>query len=168
MLLRGIVYFFINSLSIGLRMRNKSCLSLFTGIFLYLQAAAFAATPLITPEEAALPAATGESLTRGISRGPGVELVSPNKDFGPVKAPFELKVAFAPRGGSKIDPASVKVVYLKSPFIDLTPRLQGAITETGIVLPDAGVPVGEHALKITVLDTDGRETNSIVRLVVAQ
>ncbi len=79
-----------------------------------------------------------------------------------------MKIAFAPRGGSKIDPASVKVVYLKSPFIDLTPRLQNAITETGIVLPDAGVPAGEHALKITVLDTDGRETNSIVHLVVAQ
>ncbi len=149
-------------------MRNKSYLSIFAGIVLFLQGTAFAATPLITPEEAALPAASGESLTRGISRGPGVELVSPDANFGPVKAPFELKIAFAPRGGSKIDPASVKVVYLKSPFIDLTPRLQSSITETGIVLPDAGVPVGENDLKITVLDTDGRESNSIVHLVVAQ
>jgi len=149
-------------------MPGKHFLNVVAGLLLVLHGAAFAATPLITPEEAALPAAAGESLTRGISRGPGVELVSPKADFGPVKAPFELKIAFAPRGGSKIDPASVKVVYLKSPFIDLTPRLQSAITETGIVLPDAGVPVGEHDLKITVLDTDGRETNSIVRLVVAQ
>jgi hypothetical protein len=149
-------------------MLSKHSLSVFAGVFMFLQGAAFAATPLITPEEAALPAAAGESLTRGISRGPGVELVSPNTDFGPVTAPFELKIAFAPRGGSKIDPASVKVVYLKSPFIDLTPRLQNSITETGIVLPDAGVPAGEHDLKITVLDTDGRETNSIVHLVVAQ
>jgi hypothetical protein len=149
-------------------MPGKHFLNVCAALLLFLQGAAFAATTLITPEEAALPAVTGESLTRGISRGPGVELVSPSADFGPVKAPFELKIAFAPRGGSKIDPASVKVVYLKSPFIDLTPRLQNAITETGIVLPDAGVPAGEHALKITVLDTDGRETNSIVRLVVAQ
>ena len=149
-------------------MFSKIIPGLFASIFLFLQGAAFAGTPLITPEEAALPAASGESLTRGISRGPGVELVSPDANFGPVKAPFELKIAFAPRGGSKIDPASVKVVYLKSPFIDLTPRLQSSITETGIVLPDAGVPVGEHDLKITVLDTDGRESNSIVHLVVAQ
>ena len=149
-------------------MLSKHFLNVVAGLLLVLHGAAFAATPLITPEEAALPAAPGEALTRGISRGPGVELVSPNADFGPVTAPFELKIAFAPRGGSKIDPASVKVVYLKSPFIDLTPRLQSAITETGIVLPDAGVPVGEHDLKITVLDTDGRETNSIVRLVVVQ
>lgn len=149
-------------------MPGKHFLHVFAALLLFLHGAAFAATTLITPEEAALPAVTGEALTRGISRGPGVELVSPSADFGPVKAPFELKIAFAPRGGSKIDPASVKVVYLKSPFIDLTPRLQNAITETGIVLPEAGVPAGEHDLKITVFDTDGRETNSIVHLVVAQ
>lgn len=148
-------------------MTNKRFLSVFAGIFLLLQGTAFAAT-LITPEEAALPAAAGDSLTRGISRGPGVELVSPKADFGPVKAPFELKIAFEPRGGNKIDPASVKVVYLKSPFVDLTPRLQGSITETGIVLPDASVPAGQHDLKITVLDEDGRETNSVVQLVVAE
>jgi hypothetical protein len=149
-------------------MSSKHLLNVCAGLLLFLHGTAFAATLLITPEEAALPAVPGEALTRGISRGPGVELVSPSAEFGPVKAPFELKIAFAPRGGSKIDPASVKVVYLKSPFIDLTPRLQNAITETGIVVPDAGVPAGEHALKITVLDTDGRETNSIVHLVVAQ
>lgn len=148
-------------------MLKQRLLSVFAGYFLLLQGTAFAAT-LITPEEAALPAASGESLTRGISRGPGVELVSPSPDFGPVKAPFELKIAFEPRGGNPIDPASVKVVYLKSPFIDLTPRLQNGITETGIVLPDASVPAGQHELKITVLDVDGRETNSVVQLVVAQ
>lgn len=148
-------------------MLNKHASSVLVGVFLLLQGAAFAAT-LITAEEAALPGAPGESLTRGISRGPGVELVSPNPEFGPVKPPFEFKVAFEERGGNKIDPASVKVVYLKSPFVDLTPRLQGAITETGIVLPEASVPPGQHDLKITVLDEDGRETNSVVQLVVAE
>jgi hypothetical protein len=148
-------------------MLNKYILGVFAGVFLFLHAAAYAAT-LITPEEAALPAAPGEALTRGISRGPGVKLVSPETDLGPVKAPFELKVAFEPRGGNAIDPASVKVMYLKTPSVDLTPRLQHSITETGIVFPDANVPVGEHDLKITVLDKDGRETNSVVHLVVVQ
>lgn len=148
-------------------MFNKHIASVLTGVALFLQGTAFAAT-LITAEEAALPSAAGESLTRGISRGPGVELVAPKADFGPVKAPFELKIAFEPRGGNKINPASVKVVYLKSPFVDLTPRLQGGITETGIVLPGASVPPGQHDLKITVLDEDGRETNSVVKLVVAE
>lgn len=149
-------------------MHIKYTVSVIAGLLWLLQGTAFAAT-LITPQEAALPAAAAsEPLTRGISRGPGVELVAPKADFGPVKAPFEFKVAFESRGGKKIDPASVKVVYLKSPFVDLTPRLQGAITETGIVLPEASVPAGEHELKITVLDEDGRETNSVIQLVVAE
>ena len=149
-------------------MQSKHLLNVCAGLVLFLHGTAFAATLLITPEEAALPAAPGEALTRGISRGPGVKLVSPNADFGPTKTPFELKIAFEPRGGNAIDPASVKVVYMKSPFIDLTPRLQSSITAAGIALPDVGVPAGEHDLKITVLDTDGRETDSIVHLVVAQ
>ncbi|HEY6131178.1 MAG TPA: hypothetical protein VIV27_04130 [Halioglobus sp.] len=148
-------------------MLNKHYLRVFACVFLFLQGTTFAAT-LITPEEAALPAATSDVLTRGISRGPGVKLVAPSADLGPVKAPFELKVAFEPRGGNTIDPASVKVMYLKSPFIDLTPRLQQSITETGIVFPEADVPAGEHDLKITVLDKDGRETNSVIHLVVVQ
>ena len=148
-------------------MLSKHSLSVFAGVFLFLQGAAFAAT-LITTEEAALPAAPGEALTRGISRGPGVKLLSPNADLGPVKAPFELKVAFEPRGGNTIDPASVKVMYLRSPFVDLTPRLQQSITETGILFPSADVPAGEHDLKITVLDKDGRETNAVVHLVVVR
>ena len=60
-------------------MPGKHFLNVFAGLFLVLHGAAFAATPLITPEEAALPAAPGEALTRGISRGPGVELVSPER-----------------------------------------------------------------------------------------
>lgn len=148
-------------------MLSKHTFSVFAGVFLFLHATAYAAT-LITPDEAALPAAPGEALTRGISRGPGVKLVSPDAELGPVKAPFELKVAFEPRGGNAIDPASVKVMYLKTPFVDLTPRLQQSITDTGIVFPNADVPVGEHDLKITVVDKDGRETNSVVHLVVVQ
>jgi hypothetical protein len=35
-------------------------------------------------------------------------------------------------------------------------------------LPGASVPPGQHDLKITVLDEDGRETNSVVKLVVAE
>ena len=66
-------------------MLSKHTLSVFAGVFLFLQGAAFAAT-LITTEEAALPAAPGEALTRGISRGPGVKLLSPNADLGASKS----------------------------------------------------------------------------------
>jgi hypothetical protein len=123
------------------------------------------AAPLITASEAALPAASGTLTTRGISRGPSVKLNSPEADT-PIQAPFNLKFTFEARGESKIDPSSVKVVYLKTPIVDLTPRLKNAISSTGIDFQKAEMPVGTHVLKISVKDTEGRETNSIINLVV--
>lgn len=123
------------------------------------------AEPLITAKEAALPPAAGALATRGISRGPAIKVVAPQPDAA-VKSPFDLKVNFEGRGGEKIDPASVKVVYMKSPFVDLTPRLQSAISPNGIDFQKAEVPPGEHTLRVTVKDSAGRETNSTVTLVV--
>ncbi len=122
---------------------------------------------LITATEAALPPAAGTLATRGISRGPGVKLLSPATDT-PVKGPVDLKFSFEGRGGEKIDPASVKVTYMKTPMVDLTPRIQAAISATGIDLKQADMPPGEHTLRITVKDTAGRETNSTTTLVVAK
>ncbi len=123
------------------------------------------AAPLISAKEAALPAASGTLATRGISRGPSVKLVSPEADT-PVSSPIDFKVHFEARGEGKIDPASVKVVYMKSPFVDLTPRLKNAISATGIDFAKAEVPPGSHTIRVTVKDADGRETNSVFTLVV--
>ena len=123
--------------------------------------------PLITNQEAALPAATGTLTTRGISRGPAVKLSSPIPDV-PVSSPFDLKVLFEARGDGKIDPNSVKVVYMKSPFVDLTPRLKSAITPTGINFSKAEVPPGTHTIRVTVKDLDGRETNQVMTIVVTK
>ena len=131
---------------------------------LLAQGAALAA-PLITAKEAALPAAAGALATRGISRGPAIKMVSPEPE-AVVKSPFNLKLNFEARGGEKIDPNSVKVVYIKSPFVDLTSRLQSAITPTGIDFQQAEVPPGEHTLRVTVKDSAGRETNSTMTIVV--
>lgn len=123
------------------------------------------AAPLITAKEAAMPPAAGTLATRGISRGPAVKLASPEADT-PVVAPFDFKVNFEPRGDAKIDPSSVKVVYMKSPFVDLTPRLKGAISANGIDFAKADVPPGTHTIRVTVKDSEGRETNSVMNLVV--
>jgi len=123
------------------------------------------AAPLISAKEAALPPAVGTLATRGISRGPAIKVVSPEPDAA-VKSPFNLKLNFEARGGEKIDPSSVKVVYMKSPFVDLTSRLQSAITPTGIDFQQAEVPPGEHTIRITVKDGAGRETNSTMTIVV--
>ena len=123
------------------------------------------AAPLISAKEAALPPAAGTLATRGISRGPGIKLASPEADT-PVAAPFDFQVSFEPRGDAKIDPSSVKVVYMKSPFVDLTPRLKSAISTNGIDFVKADVPPGTHTIRVTVKDTEGRETNSVLNLVV--
>jgi hypothetical protein len=123
------------------------------------------AAPLITAKESALPAASGTFATRGISRGPAVKLNSPEADT-PINSPFDFKVLFEARGEGKIDPNSVKVVYMKSPFVDLTPRLKSAITPTGINFLKAEVPPGTHTIRVTVKDMDGRETNQVITLVV--
>ena len=132
---------------------------------LFLSSATIFAAPLISAKEAALPAASGTLATRGISRGPAVKLNSPEADT-PVMSPFDFKVAFEARGDAKIDPTSVKVIYMKSPFIDLTPRLKSAISTNGIDFSKADVPPGTHAIRVSVKDTDGRETNSVLTLVV--
>jgi hypothetical protein len=123
--------------------------------------------PLISPKEAELPNSPPTLSTRGISRGPAIKLNSPEAD-APVISPFEFKVSFDARGDSKIDPNSVKVIYMKSPFVDLTPRLKNAISANGIDFSKAEVPPGTHTIRITVKDSEGRETNSVVNLVVAK
>jgi hypothetical protein len=123
------------------------------------------AAPLITAKEAAMPPAAGALATRGISRGPAIKLASPEADT-PVSAPFDFKVNFEARGDAKIDPSSVKVVYMKSPFVDLTPRLKSAISANGIDFAKADVPPGTHTIRVTVKDSEGRETNSVMNLVV--
>lgn len=134
-------------------------------LFGLLTQGAAQAAPLITAKEASLPPAAGALATRGISRGPAIKMVSPEPEAA-VKSPFNLKLNFEARGGEKIDPNSVKVVYMKSPFVDLTSRLQSAITPTGIDFQQAEVPPGEHTLRVTVKDSAGRETNSTMTIVV--
>ena len=125
------------------------------------------ADPLISAKEAALPVASKALLTRGISRGPAIKLNSPEADT-PVKSPFNFKVAFEARGDAKIDQNSIKVIYMKLPFVDLTPRLKNSISQIGIDYPKADVPPGKHSIKVTVKDSDGRETNTIFTLVVTK
>ena len=134
---------------------------------LIMVAPAVNAAQLISAKEAALPSASGTLATRGISRGPSVKLVSPEADT-PVNSPIDFKVHFEARGEGKIDPNSVKVVYMKSPFVDLTPRLKGAISPQGIDFAKADVPPGSHTIRVTVKDADGRETNSVFTLNVAK
>jgi len=117
------------------------------------------AETLITAEEAKLPAAA--ALTqRGITRGPTIKMVNPAE----TKSPFDLQLRFEAHGGSKIEPASVRVVYLRSPVVDITDRVKPFINAEGVSMAKAEVPPGDHAIRVEVKDTDGHAGSAIFTL----
>ena len=120
---------------------------------------------LITKAEAARPAPPDLGMlgTRGLTRGPAVEQVSPDPRKG-AKSPFPLEIKFIAHNDTTVDPASVKVTYLRSPSVDLTSRLKGHITANGIDLSDAEVPPGTHMLRIDIRDSQGRTGTRIIKL----
>jgi methionine-rich copper-binding protein CopC len=111
---------------------------------------------LITEQESMRPAAApkAEEATRGIFRAPMISVLSPREE-GIVTSPLNLKLKFESFGGTKIDEDSVKVIYLKNPSVDLTPRLKKHLKSNGIEMEVAEAPPGEHHLKVEVKDSDG-------------
>ena len=81
---------------------------------------------LITEAEASLPSPADLSMvTRGLTRGPVVEQVTPDPDStAPVKSPLPLKIKFQTRNNVPIDKDSVKLTYVRTPGVDLTSRIK--------------------------------------------
>ena len=137
------------------------------GLLLLLAASMTAqAVELITDEEAARP--DMPAATRGVTRGPAIAQESPAADGGAVHSPIRLKVALKARGGARIDPASVRLTYLKKPMLDLTARVKPGISETGIALDDVTLPPGLHRVLVHVADSEGHETEAELKLDVAR
>jgi hypothetical protein len=113
------------------------------------------ATQLITEEEARLPPPKGAIAAdrRGILRGPKVEVVSPSEM---AHSPLRLQLKFESYGGAKINIDSVKVMYLRTPNVDLTSRVKPFIQADGIDMPDTELPPGEYMVRVDVKDSDGR------------
>lgn len=123
---------------------------------------------LISEKEARLPDAPADITVRGITRGPGIAVTSPDPTAETTKAPFELKVVFQARGGSTIDAKSVQVTYLKDPAVDLSERLKAGVSENGIDLKNAEVPPGVHRIRISVADSEGRKASTVFALKVVK
>lgn len=138
--------------------------SLIAGLLLVSASLAQAQVQLITNDEAKLPNATGMIATRGVTRGPAIKVVSPDPSAKDLKGLFDLKIAFEPRGGAKIDPASVKLTYLKSPSVELADRVKAGIKPEGIEVSKVSVPPGEHQIRVTVKDDEGRQTSTVLSL----
>ena len=129
-------------------------------------APASAAHVLITQDEANLPPPKGAIAVdrRGVTRGPKIILVG---DIEPMHSPVHLQLKFESFGGAKIDEDSVKVTYLRTPNVDLTPRIKAFVQVTGIDVPDAELPVGDHMVRVDVKDSDGRSGSASFVLQVA-
>lgn len=124
--------------------------------------------PLITALEAArAPAATS---TRALFPGPAVTLAAPSTvDLArPITGAFRLALTFTPRNGATIKPSGVKLVYLKAPLVDLTPRVLPSISASGIDLRNVVLPPGEHHFRVMVVDSDGHLGSKTFTVLVAK
>lgn len=139
----------------GILMRAGG-LVLAAGVMLTVSALAYANDVLITEDEAKLPSPKESSeKTRGITRGPRIEYLA---DGSAARSPIHFRVKFQSFGGAGIDTESLKVTYVKDPTVDLTPRLKRFTQPTGIDMPSAVLPVGDHILRIDLKDSEGRIT----------
>jgi len=141
-------------------MKINHITSLLLGATTALALSSAHAGPFITADEAKLPAAAKVTMRGGLTRGPNIKVLSPAEQV--LKSPFDLKVQFEPHGGAKIDPASVKVTYLKTPLVDLSERVKPYASANGIDFAKAEVPPGEHQIRVQVTDSDGRVGNTIL------
>ena len=144
----------------------KIAIASLTGLLL-LSFAAVADT-LIKESESKLPPAAASITTRSITRGPGIRLVSPDAANQKLTSPFLLQIAFEPHGGAKIDLSSIKLTYLKTPSVELLDRVRSGLSEKGIEMASAEVPPGEHQIRVTVQDSEGRQTNTVINLSVVK
>lgn len=99
--------------------------------------------------------------TRAITRGPGINLLTPSEVLA---KSFTLKLVFEPRGGAKIDASSIKFEYLKQPIIDLTTRFRPGLNGNQIELAMVSVPPGKHPIRVSVRDSEGREGHTVIHL----
>jgi hypothetical protein len=100
----------------------------------------------------------------GIVRGPGMELISPANGTTSLKSPLPLKIKFIPRNNVPVDPASVRLTYLKVPIIDLTERVKAYVTKDGLEMAVAEVPPGTHVLRLDLKDAEGRAATMTIML----
>ena len=113
---------------------------------------------LITPEEAQLPTPKGVHAARAVTRGPRIDLAGP--DAGEARSPLRLQLKFRGFGGATINLDSLRVTYVKMPDVDLTSRVRPYAQQTGIEIPDAEAPPGEHLVRVEIHDSEGRRTTT--------
>jgi hypothetical protein len=92
--------------------------------------------------------------------GPVVTIDKPG-GLAKLTSPITFNVKFAAFAGAKVDVNSIRIIYVKDPWIDLTQRVidnvgANVFTATGFSFSEAEVVGGTHTIRIEVRDTDGR------------
>ncbi len=129
--------------------RTSIWLGLLAAIAIVDMPRATAGLILITAEEAKLPAPTQLASTRAITRGPHVELA--DLDDGKLHSPLHFKLRFRAFGGSSIDLDSLAGLSSRLECRS-HPEGEALAQPTGIDIPDAEAPPGEHAIRIDLKD----------------
>ena len=122
------------------------------------------AEELISVQQASLPQATDiEIPTRGLTRGPTIEQVSPDPEKD-ARGPVNVTIRFRAFNNVAIDLTSIKATYMKFPNIDLTDKFKKYVTAEGFSMKDMNVPSGNHLIRIDIKDMQGREGTSLIKL----
>ena len=102
--------------------------------------------------------------SRSVTRGPLIRMVAPGPSPLTVGGPFWLRVEFVGRGGARIDPATLRVRYLRAWEVDISERLRPFAKPEALEVREATVPPGRHFLKIDIRDDGGRLSEAVVEI----
>lgn len=104
--------------------------------------------------------------------GPAIELVTP-KNGGVYTSPIGIEIGFAPKGGTTIDLATLKVTVVSTTIagvfeIDITEDIIDYASEDGIKAPEAEIPAGEHVVTIQIADSEKRRSERLLEITVRE
>lgn len=149
---------------------------LFTFMLALLQPLTATAQILISMEElrneqAALAKGEPEMHMKALPmlKAPRIDILSPNAQVGPLVAPFEIRVKFAAEDGAQIIVESFKVLYGML-SVDITARVMkyGEFKDNVLRIEKANIPAGRHRLTLKIKDSEQREAQSELTLVVQE
>ena len=98
------------------------------------------------------------------SDGPKINVSSPS-GFS-LNSPVDFDIKVEPRGGVKVDMASLRIEYKLGPiWVNLTNRVMREAKVNGLRFSARGaeLPSGRHALRLTVRDAEQRTTQAVVK-----
>lgn len=127
---------------------------------------------LLTPEEQSEYQNKGSGPDRAIAvlsdAGPTIEIAAP-KGFT-LSSPVDFDIRVAPRDGVPVDMSSLRIDYRLGPaWVNMTSRIMryASVEGSRLFARGADLPRGDHALRVSIRDTQERVTQATVAFTVA-